>query len=63
MSDLPGIPLPSGFTPLPDDEQEVERERWRTIQRDLAPFIEDVQRARREALAEAHTYVVGGTRE
>lgn len=61
MGDLPGVPLSSGMTRLPDDEQEVERENWRRIQREMQPLLDEHDRARRRAEVEARFYVVGGS--
>ncbi len=56
---LPGVPLHSGFRHLTDEEQEQQREASRRIQRKIQPFIDDVQRCRVAAMADAHNFWIG----
>lgn len=53
-----GEPLGTGLRRLSYDEQEVERANWRRIQREIAPQIEENQRALERGMAEAHSYFI-----
>lgn len=55
----PGRPLSSGFTYLPEDEQEKFRRQHREMMRRLEPFFRDVDACRRRAMSTAHSYVIG----
>lgn len=59
MAGPPGVPMKSGLRTPSDEEQEQWRAEHRKMQRRLAPFIEDVERCRREAWSASITAVVG----
>ncbi len=56
---LPGRPLESGFTYLPEAEQEEFRRRHVEMMRRLAPVFREMDDCRRRAMASAHSYVIG----
>ncbi len=55
----PGRPLSSGFTYLPEAEQEKFRRQHVEMMRRLAPVFREMDDCRRRAMASAHSYVIG----
>jgi hypothetical protein len=55
----PGRPLSSGFTYLPEAEQEKLRRQYAEMMRRLDPVLQDMDRCRRRAWAHARNYVIG----
>ena len=52
---LPGRALPSGFTPLPPEEQERFQRQHREMMRRLEPFFRDVKECQVRAKAASMT--------
>lgn len=56
---VPGRPISSGFTYLPDAEQEKFRRQHIEMMERLSPFFRDVDRCHANAWASARNYVIG----
>ena len=56
----PGVPLASGFRRLTDEEQAEARRRHAAMMARLQPRLDEMDRVRRKAAAEAITAVICG---